>query len=95
MEWKPPAAAPGGGDSGKKKSASPAPQKAKPLAPVEWKGGPLSDDEKAKLKEAAANELDVKIQNCGDHIRKLKGTHVLEVWNLQRATEMGSLASKV
>ena len=66
MDWKPPAAA-SGGDS--KKAASPS----KPLAPVQWKGGALSDDEKNKLKTAAAAELDIKIQNCGDHIRKLKG----------------------
>ena len=73
MEWKPPAAA-GGGET-KKKSPPPQQQQKPALAPVQWKGGALSPEEKDKLKQAAANELDIKIQNCGDHIRKLKGSN--------------------
>ena len=82
LEWKPPAAAGGGdssskgGDSSSKKKKSPSPQKQ--LAPVEWKGGPLSQEEKDKLTKAAADEIDIKIQNCGDHIRKLKGTIMVQ-----------------
>ena len=39
---------------------------------VLYSGGGLSDKEMEALKDSAAKTLDIKIQNCGDVVRKLK-----------------------
>ncbi len=59
LEWKP----------GQQK-----PQESKPEPGVEtsYSGGGLSDQEKEALSLAAGQALDIKIQNCGDFIRRLK-----------------------
>ncbi len=61
QDWKPPAA-----NAGKKESSPAAPT----VTP--YKGGALSEAEKAEMTSAAAAALDLKIQQCGDVVRKLK-----------------------
>ncbi|XP_059092902.1 aspartate--tRNA ligase, cytoplasmic-like [Tigriopus californicus] len=71
VDWKPPASG-GGGSSAAPPKKEAAPAEAKAPVPILYEGGGLTPEDEKALKDCAANTLDIKIQNCGDVVRRLK-----------------------
>lgn len=69
VDWKPPASGGGGAPPPKKEAPS---SEAKAPVPILYQGGGLTPEDEKALKDCAANTLDIKIQNCGDVVRRLK-----------------------